>query len=285
MQWYHYLIIGIPALCLLYTIIALALVKPNKKRDMSVWTGIRIAHRGLFDNTAGCPENSLAAFREARKHNTAIELDVQFTKDKKLIVFHDNDLLRLCGVAFKICDLTYAQISEYTLLDTDERIPLFTDALAALDGVPVVCEIKSLNDEPNGGLCQTVCNQMEGYKGPICIESFSPGILRWFKQNRPDIIRGQLSCLIGKNPAYSAIKNHFRITSMANLYVNALSRPDFVAYHYTSYRFFGCMLCDLWRPVKIAWTAVGEKNIEKAFKTFDSVIFENEPANPETIKK
>lgn len=46
-----------------------------------------IAHRGA---SADAPENTLAAFREAiRQKADAIELDVQQTLDKKLVIFHD----------------------------------------------------------------------------------------------------------------------------------------------------------------------------------------------------
>ena len=48
--------------------------------------GLLIAHRGLFNNKT-IPENSLAAFRKAKNLNIPIELDVQLTKDKKVIVF------------------------------------------------------------------------------------------------------------------------------------------------------------------------------------------------------
>lgn len=46
-----------------------------------------IAHRGA---SADAPENTLAAFREAiRQKADAIELDVQLSRDNKLIVMHD----------------------------------------------------------------------------------------------------------------------------------------------------------------------------------------------------
>ena len=49
-----------------------------------------IAHRGV--HTKDIPENSLSAFENALKNNYAIELDVQFTKDKEVVVFHDENL-------------------------------------------------------------------------------------------------------------------------------------------------------------------------------------------------
>lgn len=55
-------------------------------------TPMIIAHRGA---SADAPENTLAAFREAiRQKADAIELDVQMTKDKKLVIMHDLTLNR-----------------------------------------------------------------------------------------------------------------------------------------------------------------------------------------------
>ena len=45
-----------------------------------------IAHRGLHNKDI--PENSLSAFKNAIEHGYAIEIDLQITKDNKIIVFH-----------------------------------------------------------------------------------------------------------------------------------------------------------------------------------------------------
>ena len=54
------------------------------------------AHRGLHDNATEAPENSMAAFRKAVEAGFGIELDVQITKDGRLVVFHDDTLTRMC---------------------------------------------------------------------------------------------------------------------------------------------------------------------------------------------
>ena len=53
------------------------------------------AHRGLHDNKTDAPENSMKAFRKAVDAGYGIELDVQLTKDRIPVVFHDESLNRL----------------------------------------------------------------------------------------------------------------------------------------------------------------------------------------------
>ncbi len=70
----------------------------GRKREIWKFRGTQWAHRGLHDKKIGIPENSMAAFREAIRANKGIELDVHLTKDKKIAVFHDDSLKRMCKV-------------------------------------------------------------------------------------------------------------------------------------------------------------------------------------------
>jgi len=63
-----------------------------------------IGHRGA---AAFCPENTLPSFLTARDSGAhMIELDVQQTTDRELVVFHDETLERLCGEATAVGSLT-----------------------------------------------------------------------------------------------------------------------------------------------------------------------------------
>ena len=54
---------------------------------------LNFAHRGSLTEA---PENTLPAFEKALSSGaTAIELDVQLTKDKQLVVCHDHHFRRL----------------------------------------------------------------------------------------------------------------------------------------------------------------------------------------------
>jgi len=103
-------------------------------------TSTLIAHRGLHNETV--PENSMAAFEAAVLAGYTIELDVQLTKDNQVVVLHDNDLNRVFGLDKTIIEMTYEELQAYTILDSDQKIPLLSDVIAMIDDqVPVMIEI------------------------------------------------------------------------------------------------------------------------------------------------
>lgn len=67
-----------------------------------------IAHRGA---SAYAPENTLAAFRLAERMGaTEIELDVQFSRDRQLVIVHDETLDRYGYPGITSADLTWAEL-------------------------------------------------------------------------------------------------------------------------------------------------------------------------------
>lgn len=255
---------------LFFILLILFLVKPNQHRFKGFPAPL-FAHRGLHGK--GIPENSLAAFMKARQRGLGVELDVRFTSDKKLIVFHDDSLKRLCGDDIPVSSLSYDELKKYRLSGTNEIIPLFEEVLQALEGMPVICEIKSLPGEAVSEICETVCRQIKSYNGFLCIESFSPFVVQWFAKNRPDIVRGQLSLnFMNKRDGLPFVQAF----AMTHLLVNVLGRPDFVAYRFTddSAGFFLCR--KFFKPVCAAWTPRGEKEQKQAGLKYTAIIFEEE---------
>jgi len=250
-------------------LLVLFLIAPNKKRDYSAFRGKKFAHRGLHGD--GIPENSLAAFKAAKEANLGVEFDVQFTKDKQIVVFHDGNIKRMCDVDKKILDLTYEELQQYRLNGTDERIPLLSEVLETLGGVPIVCEVKPYSGNRCPELCEKTCAFMDTYPGDWCQESFSPFLTQWFRKNRPDIVRGQLSAAMREDVGQS----RFNCFLMRHLLVNIFSRPDFIAYGFDDLTPWGFKLCrTIYRPFMVAWTARGEKQFAQAQKDFDTIIFE-----------
>ncbi len=64
----------------------------------------------------------MAAFRKAVDAGFGIELDIQLTKDKIPVVFHDFTLKRVCGGEGKISDYTYEELQQFHLCDSVEKI-------------------------------------------------------------------------------------------------------------------------------------------------------------------
>ena len=86
------------------------------------------AHRGIFGLY---PENSKSAIREAFNKGFNVEIDIRFTKDKKIVVIHDRNLARLCGVNVNVENLCSTKIAKIPfLLKPDEFMQLF-DELAS----------------------------------------------------------------------------------------------------------------------------------------------------------
>mgnify|MGYP001409354040 CR=1 FL=1 len=76
-----------------------------------------VAHRGIHDNKT-VTENGLKAFGQAIAAGVAFELDVHLSKDRAVIVSHDENLKRTTGKDGAITALTAARIkSDYRLLD------------------------------------------------------------------------------------------------------------------------------------------------------------------------
>ncbi|WP_461752522.1 glycerophosphodiester phosphodiesterase family protein [Methanocorpusculum sp.] len=131
---------------------------------MLVFTEYRIAHRGLFDNSTAAPENSLPAFKKAADAGYGIELDVQLTKDREVIVFHDDNLHRSSGVDTLISDCTYEMLQEYRLFHSDEKIPKLSDVLSQVNGtVPLVIELKNASASEYAELCERTAACLDTY--------------------------------------------------------------------------------------------------------------------------
>ena len=91
------------------------------------------AHRGA---SVLYPENTMSAFRGAQELSADwIELDVQQTKDGKIIVLHDTNLKRTTGVNKNTWELTYEEIEKLdagSFFDkkyAGEKIPLLEEVL------------------------------------------------------------------------------------------------------------------------------------------------------------
>lgn len=228
--------------------------------------GRNFAHRGLHTEDKSVPENSLQAFDLACRAGYGIELDVQLSKDGQVVVFHDDDLKRVCGVDSPVCEKTYDELHAMSLCGTDQTIPLFTDVLKVVDGRgPLIVELKT--GKRNRELCKKTLAILREYKGEYCIESFDPSIVMWFRFHARDIVRGQLSMARKEYQAEHMAKPLPFILSRTLL--NFTCRPQFIAYQLVKMPLTCRIACRL-GAMNVAWTSLDAKNE----KGKDAVIFQ-----------
>lgn len=246
------------------------LIRPNRYRfakNFEPLKGRDYAHRGLWN--AERPENSLAAFAAARDAGYGIELDVHLTADGCLVVHHDDNLKRMCGVDMKIGSSTQEAVCACRLKDTDELVPTFDEVLAVVSGkIPMIVELKT--EDNVDALCKAVCERMQRYEGLWCMESFDPRAVRWFRKNADHVIRGQLL----NGGSILKAKKRWELLFMKSQLGNALGRPDFIAYQAETDSNLPMRLMRLMKPLLVCWTIRSQEMMDRQRARYDIQIFE-----------
>lgn len=262
---------GFIIIFLIWFAVYLYLVAPRmiNKPDRSKLMGVHYAHRGLFDNETEAPENSLNAMRKAVKAGYGIEFDIQLSKDNIPMVFHDASLKRMCGVDGKIWDYTLEELQKMKLANSNQTIPTLEQVLEVVSGkVPLIIEYKM--DRVDTKVCELGNAILEKYEGPYCMESFHPFAVKWYREHRPDVIRGQLSQDFSKTD-YKGIQ----YWAMTHLLLNFLTRPDFIAYNHKDAGKFSRRLCGELGALSVAWTIKSREQYEEAKPYFELFIFDS----------
>lgn len=233
-----------------------------------------IAHRGLHDETY--PENSIPAYQRAIERGYNIEIDVHVTTDGHVVVFHDDNLKRVCGVDRTVKSCSLAEIKSFRLLGTEYTIPTFEEFLQLVDGkVGILCEIKGINPFDNSIVKATI-EALKNYKGNIALQSFNFGAVRYAKRHS-DYPAGELCTWCAANIKKA---RWWATDFMGKLWVCRLSNPDFIAYDvracnddvYPENKYLIKWSKKL--PV-IMWTVNSEKTMKHALKYANNIIFEN----------
>lgn len=241
------------------------------QEGLSSLHGHRYAHRGL--HSAGVPENSRAAFREAVRLGLGSELDVHLLSDGELAVMHDSKLLRTTGAAGRIEDLSASQLEDYRLEETQETIPTLRQVLEIYGGqYPLIIELKTVGGN-HAALCQRVLDELKGYQGVYCLESFDPRVVYWLRKHRPEIIRGQLTESFFRSKPKVLCLITWMMTSQI---LNFLTQPDFVAYRYEDRKGISNFLArKVWGMAGASWTIRTKEDLATAEKEGWIPIFEN----------
>jgi len=227
-----------------------------------------IAHRGLHDGDI--PENSMAAFEAAVAACYPIEIDVQLTKDKVPVVFHDDILTRMTGLKKRVTHVKFDRLMKLSLGRTNMKIPTLREFLDFIDGrVPLLVEVKK--NRGSKGIEQIVMDMLKEYQGEFAIQSFNPIAIRKVRKLAPDVYCGLLSSKLSDMRMFFLSK-----AAVKNARLFFIAKPDFVSFEISSFpndrvaRFRE----EQQLPI-IGWTIRTKDDIERACTYCDGIIFEN----------
>ncbi|MGD9182880.1 MAG: glycerophosphodiester phosphodiesterase family protein [Desulfobacterales bacterium] len=147
------------------------------------------AHRGASEEHR---ENTIAALEAADKNSkyAFIEFDVQYSKDRRIVVYHDKRMLRLYGKMSAIGNTTFAELSKITrgeIAAYDEVIGILKKKLNI--------EIKSQGDnQKDERLVDEIIADIQARKrdNDVLISSISSNVVKYVTRNYPDIPTGQV---------------------------------------------------------------------------------------------
>ncbi len=136
------------------------------------------------------PENTLPSFIAAIEDGAnAIELDVQVTKDGVVVVMHDDDGARMCGVADRVDATAYKDVAAWDagaeFVDREAggrpfaqrglRIPKLEDVVRALPGVPINIDLKPADPKCAAAVVDVV--KRLGIEERVLLTSFHDDVL------------------------------------------------------------------------------------------------------------
>lgn len=150
-----------------------------------------IAHRGA---SAAAPENTGVAIRRAfAMRADAVELDVQLTRDRRAVIFHDDRLERTTNGRGRLADHSYSELrrldagSWFGPAFKQEPVLLASEALALAKPHRVNLELKRPRRDRSTGLADRVCRilQRTNSVGRVLVSSFDADLLARAKLKLP----------------------------------------------------------------------------------------------------
>lgn len=143
-----------------------------------------IAHRGCAD---WYPENTVYAVEQASLDFPAVEIDVRRCGSGELVVFHDETVDRVTDGSGSIAGTEWSQLRDLDVMGSGERIPLLSEALAAVpSGIAVQVELKRT------GIAGDVLSHIDAADVDARITSFLPSALTEVQDHDPNANRGFL---------------------------------------------------------------------------------------------
>ena len=135
---------------------------------------IAFAHRG---GLSAAPENTMAAFQDAVDLGFShVETDVHVTSDGVLVAFHDDGLMRTCGIDARIEETPWSVLQD-ARVDGREPIPLLAEVLSSFPDLRVNIDCKT--DRAEEPLVRLLADT--GCLERVCLGSFSDARLARFR--------------------------------------------------------------------------------------------------------
>jgi glycerophosphoryl diester phosphodiesterase len=240
---------------------------------------VPMAHRGLFDPSAGILENTWPAFAAAIDADLGIECDVRPAAGGLPVVFHDDTIDRLVDGRGKVADLTGDDLATLRYAGQDTAILTFAALLEQVGGrVPLLVEIKSEWDPPDHAFLFQVCRMAAYYDGPIALMSFDPAVIAAVKEYAPQVPRGIVSGSFEGEGWWNDRIDPVRAARLRDLGESAEAEPDFYAYEVAA---LGSPVTRYVREVLglplFTWTVRTAQDRQLADAYADAPIFERMP--------
>jgi glycerophosphoryl diester phosphodiesterase len=162
-------------------------------RESDRFTGYRCtagAHRG---DSVNFTENTLAAIIAAGANPAYafVEFDVQFSADGKIVVFHDQRLLRIFGSLRSVGGTSFEKLREVSA----GEIAAYDDVMDALPGKKINIEIKSQGDsEEDARLADEIIADVRrrGREDDVMISAISGDVVKYISRKYPRFPTGQI---------------------------------------------------------------------------------------------
>ncbi|MFK7785912.1 MAG: glycerophosphodiester phosphodiesterase [Crocinitomicaceae bacterium] len=136
--------------------------------DSTYFNKQRFAHRGGYANG---PENTLQTILYNIEHGvTAVEIDVNLTKDNELVIFHDDSVKRLlsCDQERLVTDFTLTELKEIPLRDSSQGVQYVCSLDELIDTLIILIPLRERLDflleidfKPNGTKTKTAVAALE----------------------------------------------------------------------------------------------------------------------------
>ena len=165
-----------------------ALFFPKGKPDYGYFNLIKkpinIGHRGASGHY---PENTLLSFNQALKMGAkGLEFDLKITSDNKVVVFHDDNALRMTGKEMNINEVEYNKLKGLNILNSNgEKIPLLREVLNEFPDIPMIIEIKDIGENTIKNIAEVI--KETGSKGQVLLGSFHESTINGLRNELPDV--------------------------------------------------------------------------------------------------